>query len=245
MWYPSLPDVLRNPYIAAVCGSVALRSEVSSHRVDKDDVKTQEKRLPQPMFPRGLAGRLMLMLMNMGHRSIYENAARALALKPEDDLLEVACGNGYFLKKYASHVRSIAGVDLSELAVQMATKRHRDRIKAGTGDFKRGDASQLPWEDGSFSVVTSMGSFTMFPDPLQALKEMHRVLRPGGRVVVGIEWNAEDGLDHSKEVNEFGMWLWSEDDARAMMQEAGFSDTSISYGKGLKMPKMMMVHALR
>jgi len=204
-----------------------------------------KSKVPQPMLPSGFAGRLTLMIMNLGHRSIYSNAAKALELRPEDDLLEVGCGNGHFLKKYASHVRSVAGLDLSELSVKMAKGKHRDRIRAETAEFVQGEASQLPWEDGKFSVVITMGSFIVFPKPLESLKEMHRVLRPGGRALVSIEWNAEDGLDHTKEIKGYGMWLWTEDDVRAVMKEAGFSDISITYGKGLKMPKLMIASAVK
>ncbi len=197
------------------------------------------------MLPRGFAGRLTLIGMNIGHKSIYSKVAKVLELRPEDDLLEVGCGNGYFLKKFASHVHSVAGLDLSELSVKMAKEKHRDRIRAETAEFVQGEASQLPWEDGKFSVVITMGSFIAFPKPLESLKEMRRVLRPGGRVLVSIEWNAEDGLDHTREVKGYGMWLWTEDDVRAVMKEAGFSDISITYGKGLKMPKLMIASAVK
>ena len=205
----------------------------------------EKKKVPQFLLPRGLAGRITLIFMNIGHKSIYKNVAKVLQLQPEDDLLEVACGNGYFLEKHASHVHSIAGLDLSELMVKMTKKKHRDRIKAGTAEFVHGDASQLPWEDNRFSVATTMGSFTIFAKPLESLKEIYRVLRPGGRVVVSIEWNAEDGLDHAKEVKEYGMWMWTGDDVKAMLKEAGFSDISITYAKGLKMPKMMIARAVK
>ena len=205
----------------------------------------QSKKVPQPMLPRGFVGRLTLMVMNIGHRSIYSNVAKVLVLRPDDDVLEVGCGNGHFLKKYASNAHSIAGLDLSEISIEMAKKKHRDRIKAGTAEFVQGEASQLPWEDNRFSVVTSMGSFIGFPKPLESLKEMRRVLRPGGRALISIEWNAEDGLDHTKEVTEYGMWLWTEDEVQSMMKDAGFSDVSIVYTKGLKMPKMMLVSAVK
>ncbi|MBA7653521.1 2-methoxy-6-polyprenyl-1,4-benzoquinol methylase [subsurface metagenome] len=205
----------------------------------------QKKKVPQPLLPRGLAGRITVIFMNIGHKSIYKNVVKVLQLQPEDDLLEVACGNGYFLKKYASHVHSVAGLDLSELMVKMAKKKHRGRIKAGTAEFVHGEASQLPWEDNKFSVATTMGSFTAFPKPLESLKEMYRVLRSGGRVIVSIEWNAEDGLDHTKEVKKYGMRMWTGDDVRVMLKEAGFSDISITYAKGLKMPKMMIARAVK
>jgi ubiquinone/menaquinone biosynthesis C-methylase UbiE len=202
-------------------------------------------KLPQQMLPRGFAGRITAWFMEKGHRSIYENVAKVLKLQPEDDLAEVACGSGYFLKKYASHVRSVAGIDLSELMVKLAIKKNKDRVATGTAEFVHGEASKLPWEDSKFSVVTTMGSFIGFSRPVDSLKEMYRVLRPGGRAVISIEWHAEDGRDHTKEVKQWGMGLWTEEQVRAMMKEAGFSEVSIIYAKGLGMPKMMISHTVK
>ena len=120
-----------------------------------------EREKTQFEFPRGLTGRITLMFMNRGHKSIYENVANALKLQSEDNLLEVACGNGHFIKNYASHVHSVAGLDLSELCIKLATKKNKERIIAGSAEIVQGDATQLPWEDNKFSVITSMASFMM------------------------------------------------------------------------------------
>ena len=85
----------------------------------------------------------------------------------------------------------------------------------------------------------------MLPEPLDSLKEMYRVLRPAGRAVVCVEWNAEDGRDHSKEIKRYGMWLWTEDDVRTVLREAGFADITITYAKGLMMPKMMIARGVK
>lgn len=205
---------------------------------------TREK--TQFELPRGFAGRILLFFMNRGHKSIYDNVAKVLELQPDDDLLEIACGNGHFIKNYASHVRSVTGLDLSELSIKLATKKNRHRVASGTAEFVQGDATKLPWEDNKFSVTTAMASFMMFPEPLASLKEMNRVLRPGGRTVIGIEWNAEDGKDHSKDIQKYGMaQLYTEGDAREMMINAGFSDVSIRYAKGMMMPKMMLVRGIK
>jgi ubiquinone/menaquinone biosynthesis C-methylase UbiE len=138
--------------------------------MDAERVKTQFE------LPRGFAGRITLMFMNRGHKSIYESVAKILELREEDDLLEVACGNGYFIKNYASHVHSVAGLDLSELCIKLATKKNKKRIAAGSAELLLGEATQLPWEDNKFSVATSMASFMMFSKPVESLKEMYRVL---------------------------------------------------------------------
>ena len=74
---------------------------------------------------------------------------------------------------------------------------------------------------------------------------MYRVLRPGGRAVVSIEWNAEDELDHTKKVEKYGMEIYTEDEVQAMMKEVGFSEISITYAKGFMMPKMMIARAVK
>ena len=208
-------------------------------------MNAQETKLPQPMLPRGLAGRIIAWMMPLGHNSIYKRVSKVLNLQPEDDLAEVACGGGHFLKKYASHVRSVAGLDLSDVQVKMANRKLRNRIAAGTAELILGDASQLPWEDNRFSVVTTMGSIMGFPKPLESLKEMHRVLRSGGRAVVSIENNAEDGKNYSKYVEKWGMWVWTGDEVREMMKDAGFSKVSIKYTKGMGIPKMMIAWGLK
>ena len=204
-------------------------------------MNAQEKKLSQAGLPRGFVGWIVAWIMPLPHSVIYRRISKVLNLQPEDDLAEVACGGGHFLKKYVSHVHSVTGLDLSDVQVKMAKRKLRSRIAVGTAEIVQGDASQLPWEDNRFSVATTMGSYIGFPKPLESLKEMYRVLCPGGRAVVSIEFNAEDGKDHSKEIKKYGMWVWTEDEVRAMMKEAGFSGISITYEKGPGMPKMMFV----
>jgi ubiquinone/menaquinone biosynthesis C-methylase UbiE len=167
------------------------------------------EKLPQAMLPRGFGGWITGWIMPIFHNSVYKLISPVLKLKSDDDLLEVGCGSGDFLKRYAYNVRSIAGLDLSEVMIKIASRKNRKRIAAGTAEFVKGEASTLPWDNNSFSVVTSMGSFIAFPKPLESLKEMHRVLRPGGRVIIGIEFNKEDGVDRTKMAQDWGIQILS------------------------------------
>ncbi len=109
----------------------------------------------------------------------------------------------------------------------MARKRLAARIAAGSAEIVLGDAMALPWEDGRFSVVASLNCLKFVPDPPQALAEMQRVLRPDGRLVLTID-KQSDTWGRSGSIDAMGQWQWSVDDARRMLEEAGFADVSVA-----------------
>ena len=182
-----------------------------------------------PFFgvPRGALGSLGARLMPRMVGRLYPMMAGELDLQPDDDLLEVGCGSAALLAEHAAHVRSVAGLDASEIQVGMARKRLAERIAAGTAEIVLGDAMALPWEDGRFSVISCLNCLKFVPDPPRALREMHRVLRPDGRLVLTID-KQTDKWGRSGAVDAMGQWQWSVDDARRMTEEAGFTNVSVA-----------------
>lgn len=179
-------------------------------------------------LPRGLMGRLGTRMMVRVSRPFSEAMAEELKLQPDDELLDVGCGSGGLLLERAGEVHHVAGIDLSELQVSMARERLSERIAAGTAEIALGDAVALPWEDGSFSVVTSVNALKFVPDPGQALREIYRVLRPGGRVAVTMGEAAHEPSAGGKERNVWGEWQWSDVAARQVAEAAGFADVAVS-----------------
>lgn len=96
-------------------------------------------------------------------------------------VLDVGCGNGYVLSHYARHGADVNGVDLTEAAVELS--RQRFALAGLKGNFTRIDGAALPFEDNSFDIVCSMGVLHHIPDPEPLVHEIHRVLRPGGRLI--------------------------------------------------------------
>lgn len=159
--------------------------------------------------------------------AMYRRLGEVLQLTPDDEVLDVACGSGAFLVQEAQDVRRVAGVDLSRIQIELARRKLAPRIAAGTAEVVWGDATTLPWPDASFTAVTCMAAFEVFPDPGRVLAEMVRVLRPGGRVVLNIGERVEPGTRTHRVLDT--MWVWSEADVRALVDQSGLADVSLTY----------------
>jgi len=186
--------------------------------------------------PTGFFGRILARGMAWGHRDFYKNTVKVLNLQQDDKYLEIGFGSGLFIKKYASRVARIAGLDLSEEMVNMARSINKKLIESGKAEFKQGNVSSLPWGDGEFSVVVGIETFYFWQKPIESLMEVYRVLAPGGRVVLEMGYNKEDGLDHTEIVEKTKLTLYSADEMTEMLQESGFSNIEFTYYKGFWLP---------
>ncbi len=104
-------------------------------------------------------------------------------LPPQADVLEVAPGPGYFaieLAKLGDY--RITGLDISQTFVEIAQRNARQaHVQV---DFQHGNASGMPFKSESFDFLLCRAAFKNFGAPLGALREMHRVLKPGGRALI-------------------------------------------------------------
>jgi demethylmenaquinone methyltransferase/2-methoxy-6-polyprenyl-1,4-benzoquinol methylase len=108
-------------------------------------------------------------------------AARATSLQPTGSALDVACGSGKLtaeLARIAGRAGRVAGLDFSAHMLEIARRDH-----AGI-EFLEGDALNLPFDDASFDASTIAFGLRNLADPVRGLREMQRVVKPGGRSVV-------------------------------------------------------------
>jgi ubiquinone/menaquinone biosynthesis C-methylase UbiE len=112
-------------------------------------------------------------------------------LQPAEHVLDVACGTGFvarFAAPRVGPVGRVVGVDLNASMIE-AARAAADRDPATAIEWRTGDAAALPFENGVFDVVFCQQGVQFFPDRLLALREMRRVLRPGGRLAFTV-WSA-------------------------------------------------------
>jgi ubiquinone/menaquinone biosynthesis C-methylase UbiE len=101
----------------------------------------------------------------------------------EDTVLDVACGGGLVVCAFAQRVRHATGIDVTPAMLERGRDlAHQRGLRNVCWDL--GQATRLPYPDGTFTVVMSRFAFHHFPDPRAVLAEMVRVCAPGGRVLV-------------------------------------------------------------
>jgi len=127
--------------------------------------------MSQAAKPTGFFGKISARRMALGHRGFYKNTAKILNLTPDDTYLEIGFGSGLFIKKYASHARTIVGLDYSEDMVKLASNINENLVKSGKAEFIQGNVSALPWNDNEFSAVVGIETFFFWTEPEKSLKE--------------------------------------------------------------------------
>ena len=160
-------------------GTSALQSSRRSSA--KPSLIQRQFRLPQ-----GSLGRIVGWVMAGENRRMNQMAIDWLDVGPGEDVLEIGFGPGHALELLVERTaaRAIAGIDLSSVMVDQAVARNRQAIDAGRVSLALGSVDALPFADGQFSRVLAVSNFHIWPSRAAGLREVHRVLRPGGRLVL-------------------------------------------------------------
>jgi ubiquinone/menaquinone biosynthesis C-methylase UbiE len=143
--------------------------------------------MPKPHRDRGIEGRLATWYAATTAKSMrdFQDLAQRIAreLPSGASVIEVAPGPGYLCIELATlGPFRISGVDLSLDMVKIARQKAE---QAGVSvDFQQGNSSNLPFPAGSFDFLVCRAAFKNFAQPVRALQEMHRVLKPGGRALI-------------------------------------------------------------
>lgn len=151
-----------------------------------------------------------------------------LSMSQGDKVLDLACGPGNFSRSFAGKVGPkglVVGLDASDTMLSRACADTAAQ-EVGSLGFIRGDAGEMPFEDGTFDSVCCFLALHLFPDPFAALSESARVLAPGGRIA--IMTSVRRGVTHplAKPAVErlSGMRLFEGDEITSALKMRGFTD---------------------
>ena len=184
--------------------------------------------------PSGWLGRLNLWSMNKRHSALTDWGLQGIPIARDATVLDVGCGGGRTVSKLASVAADgrVCGVDFSETSVASSRRTNRRLIEAGRVDIRQSPVSRLPFADATFDLVTAIETHYYWPDLPADLREIRRVLKPGGTFVVVGE--AYRGGKHDAALQKMSriaahmpFALLTLDEHRGLFANAGFTDVRV------------------
>lgn len=186
--------------------------------------------------PQGAGGRLLLSSMNWGHGPVSRWGLGHLAIKPGDHILDIGCGGGRNVARLLKRAPEgrVCGLDYSELCVEKTGRLNRKAVAAGRAEVRLGSVSENPWPDNSFDIVTAFETIYFWPDFAGDLREVRRVLKPGGTFFICNEMNKpEEGeAPYQYWIKKLDLKTYTPSEFRAYLTGAGFAEVkTITEGK--------------
>lgn len=165
--------------------------------------------------------RISRSLLTLNRDREFATLKGMLALKATDIVLDVGCGDGFWTTSLAKHCAHITGLDPGWPALEFAKTLHNHPNIY----YMQGFAESLPFPDRTFDKVVSISCLEHFADPFQGLREMARVLKPGGRLALSVDSllpeNSSLSFREWHKRRHFVTHYFNQDDLERMMKRVG------------------------
>jgi SAM-dependent methyltransferase len=145
--------------------------------------------LYQARKPTRWIGRRFLRMMNVTHSALTDWGLGHVGIGKGFTILDVGCGGGRTVGKLAALAPEgrVHGIDYSAESVAASRRENANAIAAGRVEIEQASVSRLPFPDDTFDLVTAVETQYYWPAPADDMREIRRVLKPGGRLVVIME----------------------------------------------------------
>jgi ubiquinone/menaquinone biosynthesis C-methylase UbiE len=162
------------------------------------------------------------------HSFAWEPVLDALALGPDDMLLDVGCGGGVFLARALETGCRGAGLDHSRAMVRLARKTNAEALGSGRLRVVHGTAEALPFAAGEFTAISCLVAFLFFAEPVDVLHEMRRVLnRERGRIAIFTTPPEVKGTPAAPYPIATRAHFYSDAELERLPLEAGFAESRV------------------
>jgi arsenite methyltransferase len=180
----------------------------------------------QSSGPCGWLAGPMAWMLNIGNAKLNRIVVGALDLRPGTRVLEVGYGGGVGLRTVLRHHDvAVYGVDTSVAMVRRAARRFRAAIGEGRLVVLDGSAQDIPLDDGGVDAAHSLHSIYFWPDQTAGLRELHRVVQPGGQLILGIDTDER----YRRLFERHGYHMPTAEEAGELVAGAGFGGVAVEH----------------
>lgn len=171
--------------------------------------------------PEGEEGITMGERMNSSNGNMIQSAIDALEWRDHDFVVEIGPGNGYHIQDILKRADAITykGIDISETMIHDATQRNKKLVDAGLVSFQLTSAEIIPLPDTYADKLITVNTIYFWPNPLAYLKEITRVLKPGGQLAIAF---ATESFMKNLPFVQYGFELYTADKVSMILLEAGY-----------------------
>lgn len=179
--------------------------------------------------PKGIGGKIMVNMMNIGHSSMAKWGFTHIRIKNNSICLDIGCGGGANVKRLLGKVPygKVTGIDYSKISVIKSEKTNKAGIKNRRCEILQANVMELPFGNDVFDLITAFETIYFWPDILEAFKQVHRVLKPNGTFMICNEVNGENPKDENWTKIIDGMKIYNSEQIREALKSAGFIDIKI------------------
>lgn len=187
------------------------------------------EKLPAFANPQGAAGKLLIASMNIFHTPVSLWGISHLDLAGNEKILDIGCGGGINLSRFLKKVPRghVTGIDLSPDCVNYSFMRNRNAIAEGRCSVYEGSAELLPFGANHFDVITAFETIYFWPNLPSTLKEIKRVLKPGGTFLIVNEADGYGFLDNLYPKIIKDMTVYKTEELSSILTKAGFTNIEI------------------
>lgn len=176
--------------------------------------------------PKGFLGKVVVRMMNIGHKKCAEWGFSNIPTKNYETILDIGCGGGAnvkrFIKKYPeAHVYA---VDYSNISVKETTKLNSKSIKNGKLKVLQANISKLPFDDNQFDLVSAFETIYFWPNLLENFKEVYRTIKPKGIFIIVNGVNQLDEYSRKWVENIEEMKIYNREELEYFFKNVGFKN---------------------
>ena len=188
----------------------------------------RKKRMKNAGDPKGFWGRYTLRGMNRDHQSLVQFGLAEVPVEADATCLDVGCGGGKTLSVLAKEAfrGNVYGVDISKTSVRQSKKLNKKAVRSGQMTIDLADVHALPFDNDAFDLVTAVETFYFWQDKPSALREIARVLKKSGILLVMLDAYDDGVTDYSVLKKEINLELNTPEDVLSMLTAAGFSSAT-------------------